>query len=80
MCMLSLLLSSIIKKRISNSKLTIKKTVGKLNEIKSIPIKLSTNIIYRPDSKEALKILRELKINEPNVFWFVHCYEKMKNK
>ncbi len=65
-CVLSLLLSRIIEKRLINSKLTIKRTAEILDEIKAIPVKSPTDIVYRSDSDEALKILSELKIKEPD--------------
>ncbi|MGC8497488.1 MAG: hypothetical protein ACP5NL_05785, partial [Thermoplasmata archaeon] len=65
-CVLSLLLSRIIEKRLINSKLTIKRTAEILDEIKAIPVKSPTDIVYRSDSDEALKILSELKIKVPD--------------
>ena len=65
-CVLSLLISRIIEKRLIESRLTIERTAEILGKIKAIPIKSPIGIVYRSESDEAVRILNELKIKPPD--------------
>ena len=62
---LSLLLSRVIEKRLTESRLTIERTAEILCEIKVIPVKSPKNIVYQSESDEAAGILNELRIKLP---------------
>ncbi len=64
-CVLSLLLSRVIEKRLTESRLTIERTAEILCEIKAVPVKSPVNIMYRSESDEAAGILNELGIKPP---------------
>ena len=65
-CVLSLLLSRIIEKRLTASRLTVERTAEILWGIKAIPIKAPMNLIYRSESEEAARILNEMGIKPPD--------------
>ena len=65
-CVLSLLLSRIIDKRLTVSRLTVERTAEILWGIKAIPIKAPMNLIYRSESEEAARILNEMGIKPPD--------------
>ena len=64
-CVLSLLLSRVIEKRLTESRLTIERTAEILCELKAIPVKSPMNMVYRSESDEAAGILNELGIKPP---------------
>lgn len=65
-CVLSLLLSRIIEKRLTVSRLTVERTAEILWGIKAIPVKSPMRIVYRSESDEAVKILNEMGIKPPD--------------
>ena len=65
-CVLSLLISRIIEKRLTVSHLTVERTAEILWGIKAIPIKAPMNLIYRSESEEAARILNEMGIKPPD--------------
>ena len=64
-CTLSLLLSRIIKKRLTVSRLTVERTAEILWGIKAILVKSPMKIVYGSESDEAVKILNEMWIKPP---------------
>ena len=63
---MSLLLSRIIEKRLTVSRLTVERTTEILWGIKAIPVKSPMRIVYRSESDEAVKILNEMGIKPPD--------------
>ena len=61
-CILSLLLSRIIEKMLTVSRLSVERSAGIFWEIKAIPMKTPMNMIYRSESEEAARILNEMGI------------------
>ena len=65
-CVLSLLISRIIEKELIESRLTIEWTGEMMDEIEAIHIKSPSGIAYRSECDEAVKILKELKMKNPD--------------
>ena len=65
-CVLSLLLSRIIEKRLMVSHLTVERTAEILWGIKAIPVKSPMRIVYGSKSDEAVRILNEMGIKPPD--------------
>lgn len=65
-CVLSLLLSRVIEKKLTKSRQTIERAAEILCEIKAIPVKSPMNVVYRSESEEAVKILNEMGIKPPD--------------
>ena len=66
MCVLSLLISRIIEKKMTTSHLTIERISEILQQIKAIPVKSPMSIVYRSRSEEAERILNELGVDQPD--------------
>jgi hypothetical protein len=65
-CVLSLLLSRLIEKRLTVSHLTVERTAEILWGIKAIPVKSPMRIVYGSQSDEAVRILNEMGIKPPD--------------
>ena len=65
-CVLSLLLSRLMEKKLTESHLTAERTAEILCKIKAIPVKSPLNIVYRSESVEAERILNEMGIKQPD--------------
>jgi transposase len=65
-CVLSLLLSRLMEKKLTESHLTAERTAEILCGIKAIPVKSPLNIVYRSESVEAERILNEMRIKQPD--------------
>jgi len=78
-CVLSLLLSRIMEKRLKESHLTVERTAGIQHEIKAIPVRSSLGIVYRSESEEAFRILNEMGIKPPDRILVVHYQYQPKN-
>ena len=65
-CVLSLLLSRIIEKRLTASRLTVERAAEILWGIKAIPVKSPMRIVYGSESDEADRILNEMGIKPPD--------------
>ena len=65
-CVLSLLLSRIIEKRLTASSLTVERAAEILWGIKAIPVKSPMRIVYGSESDEAARILNEMGIKPPD--------------
>ena len=65
-CVLSLLLSRIIEKRLTASRLTVERAAEILWGIKAIPVKSPMRIVYGSESDEAARILNEMGIKPPD--------------
>ena len=61
-CVLSLLLSRIIERRLSVPRLTVQRAEEILWGIKAIPVKLPMRLAYGSESNEAVRILNEMEI------------------
>jgi transposase len=65
-CVLSLLLLRIIKKRLTVSHLSMERAAEILLGIKAIPVKSPMRMVYGSQSDEAVKILNEIGIKPPD--------------